>query len=204
VEVHQEAVIALIADFVLLLILIVLGFAVYTHIASRPPRTFDEMLPYLRIGDLNEVRHLLDPVDEGFLRLNLSIADFRKAQHHRIHLLSELLTRMSHNARFLHDWARGEQHKSWKTMNCATRAASRELIGYCVTFRFATFVAQIRLRVWAFRISMLRFAPVPIIADIRHLVGTDIPYTYERIKATALTLGNACGGEYQQSLSEVL
>jgi hypothetical protein len=36
------------------------------------------------------------------------------------------------------------------------------------------------------------------------MLGTDIPYTYERVKMSAEKLARACGGRYQELLSEVL
>jgi hypothetical protein len=171
----------------------------------RPTRTFDEMFPYLlRDAGLEGVQDLVNPADEGYLRLNLSARDFRKAQHNRIHLLRELLKRMSHNARFLQEWANGELGRSWKTMNHSARHASRELIQYCIVFRIATLLVQGRLALWSLRIAMLRFMAIPLLAEARNAFGTDIPYTYERITMTADKLSRACGGRYQKQLSEVL
>jgi hypothetical protein len=175
-----------------------------TKMFARSPRTFDEMFPYLIEGNLEGVQDLINPADEGYLRLNLTSADFRKAQHNRVHLLRELLKRMSHNACFLQDWASGELTRSWKTMNRGARNASRELIQYCIAFRVATLLVQGRLALWSVSITVLRFVPIPLLAEARNAFGTDIPYTYERIKMSAEKLGRACGGRYQEQLSEVL
>jgi hypothetical protein len=187
----------------LLIALLVLFWFFKTNF-RRSTRTFDEMLPYLRDASLGDVQDLVNPADEGYLRLNLSACDFRKAQHNRIHLLRELLKRMSHNAVFLQEWASGELAKSWKTMNPGARHASRELIQYCIAFRIATLLVQSRLALWSLKITMLRFTSIPLLAEARNSFGTDIPYTYERIKMTAEKLGRACGGRYQEQLSEVL
>lgn len=186
------------------LVALLVFFGLFKTIFRRSARTFDEMFLYLRDAQLEVVQDLVNPADEGFLRLNLSLKDFRKAQYNRIHLLRELLKRMSHNARVLQDWASGELSKSWKTMNRNSRLASRELIQYCVAFRLATLLVQGRLAMWSISITILRFVPIPLLAEARHALGTDIPYTYERITMTAEKLGRACGGRYQEQLSEVL
>jgi len=183
------------------LVVVVTWFA---RVFRRSARTFDEMYPYLRNAKIEEVQDLVNPADEGYLRLNLSANDFRKTQHNRVHLLRELLKRMSHNASYLQEWASGELRKSWKTTNQNSRHASRELIQYCIEFRMATLLVQGRLLLWSLRITLLRFAPIPLLAEARNAFGTDIPYTYERIRMTADKLGGACGGGYQEKLSEVL
>src|SRR5581483_3104881 len=155
------------------------------------------MFPYLRGANLDDVHDLVDPADEGYLRLNLSPLAFRKAQQNRVHLLSELLKRMSHNASFLQEWASGELAKSWKTLDRNARHASRELIQYCVLFRFAALVVQIRLLIWSARLRILPFMPVPLLAEARNALGTDVAYTYERIRETAGKLCRLCGVQYE-------
>jgi hypothetical protein len=192
------------AHILWIVIALLVLFTLFTTTFRRPARTFDEMFPYLRDSNLEDVRDLVNPADEGYLRLNLSAQDFRKAQHNRIHLLRELLKRMSHNARFLQEWASGELGKSWNTANRSARHASRELIQYCIVFRVVTLLVQAKLALWSLRITILRFTPLPFLADARNMFGTDVPYTYERVKMTAEKLARACGGRYQEQLSEVL
>jgi hypothetical protein len=204
VEVHQEIVMSLLVDALGPLLAFVVIIMLCKKTFRRSARTFDEMFPYLRDANWEGVQDLVDPADEGYLRLNLSPCDFRKAQQNRIHLLRELLKRMSHNARFLQEWATGELGKSWKTRNASARHASRELIQYCIVFRITTLLVQAKLALWSARIAILRFVPIPLLAEARNMLGTDIPYTYERVKMSAEKLARACGGRYQELLSEVL
>jgi hypothetical protein len=205
VEVRQKIVMSLIVDILGPLVALLVIGTLCKRMFRRSARTFDEMFPYLlRDADLEVVQDLVNPADEGYLRLNLSAHDFRKAQHNRVHLLRELLKRMSHNARFLQEWASGELGKSWKTTNRGARHASRELIQYCIVFRAATLLVQAKLALWSVRITVLRFTPIPFLAEARNAFGTDIPYTYERVKMTAEKLACACGGRYQEQLSEIL
>jgi hypothetical protein len=61
----------------------------------RPP---GQVIAYLRAVDLKEVKHLLDPVAEQYLRMNLTKEQFRKEQRNRMWLTLEYLGRLSHNA----------------------------------------------------------------------------------------------------------
>ena len=170
----------------------------------RPTRTFDEMFPYLRDANLEDVRDLVDPADEGYLRLNLSAHNFRNAQHDRLHLFRELLERMSHNAGFLQDWASSELERSLATRNRGSKEASRQLIELCMAFRLAAFVARFRLLLWSVRIRLLPFVSIPCLAEAGQIRDTDLLYVYGRIRETAGALSRACGDCCAQRLSEVL
>jgi hypothetical protein len=177
---------------------------VYRTLRRRLGRTFDELLPYLRPVNLEELRELLNIAQEGYLRLNLSATEFRRSQLNRLHLSRELLSRMSHNASFLQVWASVELARSWKTLNRGAKHASRELSGHCGAFRVAVLIVQLRLTLWSLRITLLPFIPIPCLAGARSICGTDLLYTYERIKAAADKLGCSCGGHYQRKLEQIL
>jgi RNA-binding protein YlmH len=80
---------------------LVLLFATYTALqllGKFPRRTLDDVTPYLRPAELQEIQELLDPAQEVNFRLHLSPEEFRRWQRKRIHLMREYLLRMSHNA----------------------------------------------------------------------------------------------------------
>jgi hypothetical protein len=185
-------------------LLLSFGVGVYKNVTSGRSCTLDELIQYLRDVRLESLRELVDLAGEGYLRLNLSPEAFRKLQHNRVHLLKEFLSRMSHNARFLQDWATNECTRSSKTFNEQARASSRELIAFCITFRLAAVLAHSKLLLWSLRIRLLPFAQIPCLAEACHVQGTDWVYTYERIRETASALGRACGTRSAQRLAQVI
>jgi len=58
--------------------------SLYHWIYRFPDRTERQIISYLRGVDLESLKDLLNLADEGYLRLNLSRAEFRKEQRHRI------------------------------------------------------------------------------------------------------------------------
>ena len=170
----------------------------------RTLRTLEEMVPHLRNASLVEVKELINPADEGYLRLNLPSKAFRQAQINRLYLLREHLMRMSHNAVTLQQWATFELAKSGKTANKGATDTSRELIQYCFLFRIASAIVRLRLRFWLMRIRLLPFVSIPMLAEARKAAGTDIAYTYERIRETADKLCITSGSRCQSKLSILL
>jgi hypothetical protein len=187
-----------------LALLLTFFIKIYRRVHANPNRTFDELVQYIRTVDLDSLRELIDVAGEGYLRLNLSRSSFRELQRSRVHLLQEFLKRMSHNARFLQDWAIAQCERSLSTQNHAARSSSKELIALCISFRLAARIAHFRLFVWSLQIKLLPFAPIPCLAEARLSHGTDWLYTYERIRETANALGVACDRRYAEKLVQVL
>src|ERR1044071_9898945 len=86
---------------------ILLLFAIFTAIQLRgkyPKRTIEDVTPFLRPAEHDELESLLDPAQETNFRLRMSPQEFAEWQRRRIHLLREYLLRMSHNALVLIEW----------------------------------------------------------------------------------------------------
>jgi hypothetical protein len=201
VEVREKT---MILGILVLALVITFVVAVYKVSCASPARTSDDVSRYVRPGGLEGFRELVDVADEGYLRLNLTPEAFRKTQHRRIQLLREYLKRMSHNARFLQDWANGELARSSKTRNREATDSSRSLIDLCTVFRVGAFVAQLKLLLWSVGIKLVPFVSIPCLAEVRLFRETDVLYTYERIRETANALSRACGGRCSERLEEVL
>ena len=91
---------------------LVLFKALYNWIYYFPSRAENEVIPYLRSMDMENVKDLLNMSQEGYLRLNLSPDSFRLEQRHRITLTLEYYSRMAHNTVLLAEWANTEFRKS--------------------------------------------------------------------------------------------
>src|ERR1700759_1986057 len=92
---------------VISLVGILLLFAIYTSIqllGKYPRRTIDDVTPFLRSAEPQELEALFDPAQETNFRLRMSPQEFSHWQRKRIHLMRESLLRMSHNSLVLIEW----------------------------------------------------------------------------------------------------
>src|SRR3954470_12399871 len=91
---------AMMFDIIIIsLVGILLLFAIYTVIQLRgkhPKRTIEDVTPFLRPAEHDELESLLDPALETNFRVRMSPQEFADWQRRRIHLLREYLLRMSH------------------------------------------------------------------------------------------------------------
>jgi hypothetical protein len=191
--------------FTILFLSAVIGLFVFEGlrqwIYGFPVRTEREIIAYLREVELENLKDMLNLADEGYLRLNLSPTEFRKEQRHRIAVTLEYYGRMSHNSLLVQQWANAELRKSALTRNREAARASRELNNLCIAFRVHSFMTRVRLHAWLFRIKVLPFASIPVLAEARRIDSFDLIYSYERIKQEAEKLSRACGSSYQDQLA---
>ena len=113
---------------IILLVGILLLFAIYTAIQFRgqfPKRSIEDVTPFLRPAEHDELSLLLDPAQETNFRMRMSPQEFAEWQRRRIHLLREYLLRMSHNALVLIEWGNME---TAETGNNAETAVQRQLL----------------------------------------------------------------------------
>jgi hypothetical protein len=192
--------------FTILFLSAVIGLFVFEGlrqwIYGFPVRTEREIIAYLREVELENLKDMLNLADEGYLRLNLSAAEFRKEQRHRIAVTLEYYGRMAHNSRLVQQWSNTELRKSIMTRNREAARASRELNNLCIAFRVHSFMTRIRLHAWLFRIKALPFASIPVLAEARRIESFDLIYSYERIKQEAEKLSRACGSSYHGLLAQ--
>ena len=114
---------------IILLVGVLLLSAIYTVIQLRgkyPKRTIEDVTPFLRPAEHDELESLLDPGQETNFRLRLSPQEFAEWQRRRIHLLREYLLRMSHNALVLIEWGNMEAIEPGK--DDAQTAQQRQLL----------------------------------------------------------------------------
>jgi hypothetical protein len=192
--------------FTLLFLSAVVGLVVFKSlhewIYCFPSRTESQVIPYLRSVDLENLKDLLNLAQEGYLRLNLSATEFRTEQRQRIALTLEYYGRMAHNTQLLGEWANTEFRKSWQTGNRDVTAISRGVLDTCIEFRLHAWYTRMKLHAWLFRIRVLPFIPIPLLAEARRIGSFDLVYSYEQIKLGAEKLSHACGSDYCEQLSQ--
>jgi hypothetical protein len=178
---------------------LVLLFATYTALqllGKFPRRTLDDVTPYLRPAELEEIENLLDPAQEVNFRLRLSPEEFRRWQRKRIHLMREYLLRMSHNALVLIEWGNLEcfEGGSGPRISPERQDLAQELIQAATEFRLYSLLALLKLNIWiVFRLDRWPLISTPSLPALRQVFGIDALTSYNRLKQAAGGLSTAYG-----------
>jgi hypothetical protein len=167
-------------------------------------RTFNDAVPYLRRDNPEQLEELLNHVLEASLLLNLGQAQFRKEQLKRIRLAQEFIAQRAHNASVLQEWGSTEQERTRTTLDKDVRSAARTLIEACIEYRISVLWIRIQLQMWYLKLALLPLVQPPQIARLRRVDSFDVLRSYVDIKKAAEQLAAACGGDYQQRLTQVL
>jgi hypothetical protein len=180
------------------LILVFAGYTALQFLGKFPRRTVEDVTPYLRPAEFEELESLLNPAHEVNFRLRLSQDEFRAWQRRRIHLLREYLLRMSHNSLVLIEWGNMEFDGNCSPPNKSgeTQALAQELVQAGTEFRLYSLLALAKLKFWiVFRLDASASLP-----RLRNVLGIDAMASYKRLKSAAGTLGLTYGTEYHQQL----
>lgn len=182
---------------VLLFIGLVLLYRRTYRLTRRPP---GQVIAYLRGVEPEELRQLLDPTAEQYLRLNLSKEQFRKEQRNRMWLALEYLGRLSHNALIMAEWGHYELRRTRRTHSAEEREASLELISSSLQVRVCSFVLRATIHVWLVRMTVLPFLPMPRIAGLVRMGSTDLLEFYQTMKYAAAQLSQCYGDLYREKM----
>jgi hypothetical protein len=187
-------------DFItIILVGMVLLFAAYTAmqlLGKFPRRTLDDVTPYLRPAELEEIAELLDPAQEVNFRLRLTPDEFRRWQRKRIHLMREYLLRMSHNSLVLIEWGNLEcfEGGSGPRTSPERQALAQELVQAATEFRLYSLLALLKLKIWiVFRMDRWPLVSAPSLPALRQVFGIDALNSYNRVKQAAGGLSVAYG-----------
>ncbi|HJX83132.1 MAG TPA: hypothetical protein VJ723_02165 [Candidatus Angelobacter sp.] len=185
--------------FILISLLVVLYLRIY-----RSDRTPNDVIPYLRGLDFEQLQDLLSPEQDSHFQQQLSPRRFRVFQQKRIRLSLEFLGRLSHDTDVLRGWGWYELKRSWRTRDRNVRRTSRQLVTAAVQCLVLGLALRCKLHVWLFRMTLLPFWPTPSFAALLRSGSADLLGFYEKTKAAALELAQAYGAEYHERLAEVL
>jgi hypothetical protein len=193
---------------VIVLVGILLLFAVYTAIqflGKYPKRTIDDVTPFLRPGEPQELESLLDPAQEAAFRMRMSPKEFADWQRKRIHLMREYLLRMSHNALVLIEWGNIETSKGESESATRKQLLAQELVQAATEFRLYSILALAKLKLWLVLPFPLKFLlPAPSLPSLRKLFGIDALGSYQRLKMAASGLSLAYNNHFHNELLERL
>jgi hypothetical protein len=193
---------------VIALVGILLLFAIYTAVqflGRYPKRTIDDVTPFLRPAEPQELESLLDPSQEANFRLRMSANEFADWQRRRIHLMREYLLRMSHNALVLIEWGNIETSKNEPESATARQLLAQELVQAATEFRLYSFLALGQLKLWLVLPVPFKFLlPAPSLPSLRRLFGIDALGSYQRLKEAACSLSLAYNNHFHNELLERL
>jgi hypothetical protein len=182
-----------------LLAILVLIF-LYEWIYRFSERTAQDVIPYLRSVNLEEIKSFFDPATETYLRLNSSPEEFRRTQWKRCHLALQYLGDLAHNARVFHEWGKYERARSRRMQDPGGRRASLELTVACAQCRICCLTVRMRIHLWLIKMTVLPFTAVPTFASLPRLGSVEMLSFYRQIKASAIQLGEGYGESYHQKL----
>lgn len=189
-----------VAAVVLFVGLVLLYRRIY-RFTRRPP---GQVIAYLRAVDPDEVGHLLDPVAEQYLRLNLTKAQFRKEQRHRMWLALEYIGRLSHNGLIMVEWGYYELKRTRRTRCAEDRETSLELVSASVQVRMCSFVLRSTINLWLVRMTVLPFLSVPSFEKLIDGGSTDLLEFYETMTCAAVQLSQSYGDLYCEKMAQAL
>jgi hypothetical protein len=189
---------------------ILLLFAIYTAIQFRskhPKRTIEDVTPFLRPAEHDELESLLDPAQETNFRMRMSPQEFANWQRRRIHLLREYLLRMSHNALVLIEWGNMEALESGNDAQTVRQRQllAQELVQAATEFRLYSVLALAKLKLWLVLPSPFSLLlPSPSLPSMRHVFGIDALGSYQRLRTAAGGLSLAHSHHFHDELLERL
>jgi hypothetical protein len=188
-------------------LLLFAGYTAYQVLGRFPKRTSDDVAPFLRPAEPQELESLLDPGQETTFRLRMSQQEFTAWQRKRIHLMREYLLRMSHNALVLIEWGNMEAGDGdCEQLRCSQKQLlARELVQAATEFRLYSMLALAKLTLWLTLPFPFKFLfPSPSLPSLRNVFGINALGSYQRLKAAASGLSLTCGSNFHNQLLERL
>ena len=172
----------------------------YEWVYRFSERTADDVIPYLRSINLDEMKSFFDPEAEKYLRHNSSPQEYKRTQWKRCHLALQSLGDLAHNARVFQEWGKYERTRSRRMQDRDARRTSLELTIACAQCRICAVTVRARIHYWLIKMAVLPFAAAPTFASLPRLGSVEMLSFYQRIKASAVQLGQAYGESYHQKL----
>jgi hypothetical protein len=153
-------------------------------------RSMDDVFPFLRPFDREELQKLFDPEEERLRPFRMSDYRYHREQRVRLDLAREYLHRMIHNARIVHEWA------STEFIDCADfpgeydEATMQLICEQAAMFRIAAHV--VLAKIWLFgllqNLEALHLAPIPKIAPLRRTGSVNLLEIHAHLKDSAALL----------------
>jgi hypothetical protein len=197
----------LIVIFLVGILLLFAAYTAYQSLGRFPRRTIEDVTPFLRPAESQELESLLDPGQEASFRLRMPRMEFADWQRKRIRLLREYLLRMSHNALVLIEWGNMETGgDDGEGQRCSQKQLlARELVQAATEFRLYSILALVKLNFWLILPSPFKLLlPSDTLSSLRNVFGINALGSYQRLKLAASGLSLTCNSHFHEELVERL
>jgi hypothetical protein len=190
----------------ILLTLVLLFFAsiLRLFLSRFVPRSFEQVIPFLRRDDPRTLAELLDVGLERQLCGVLPHPQMRAEQLNRMRLVRERIKCRTHNATVWQEWGDFELAKARTMGDADFKASADKLVAACAEFRIGASAVLMQLCLWQMRLLVFPISRIPHISGLRRVDDFDLMESYERIRHAAIDLADACGGDYRQKLAAVV
>ncbi len=112
-------------------------------------RTLDDVFPFLRTLDKNEMAELFDTMEEAYRQFRTTEYRFRREQRVRLDLAREYFRRMVHNAVIIHQWANTELRDNINKEPGYYNERERQVINVCdCAVEFRMLAQAVLAKVW--------------------------------------------------------
>lgn len=174
---------------------------VFRFFHRRPP---NQVVDYLRGVDPDDVGHLLDPVAEHYLRLNMSKEQFRKEQRHRLRLAFEYIGRLAHNGVIVAEWGQFELKRNRRTPLVEEQETCLDLVSAGLQVRICGLVLRARIKLWLICMALLPFLSPPSIEKLVGSGSAELLELYRAMTCAAAQLSQVYGDLFHKEMSGAL
>lgn len=188
---------------VVLVILAVAAIIVHRWIYAMPEVNASDVVPFLRIVSLEDMRDLFHPDADEHHRQSHSSREFRMIQWKRVRLGLEYVDDLSFNARILQAWSRTERRRG--DLSPELNKITAELLTVCMQCRAASLLVRFHLHLALIKMALLPFLAPPDFGRLMRHGSYDLIGFYEKVRAKAGEFGLAYNDEqYYERLMQVL
>ena len=169
-------------------------------------RTLDDVFPFLRSLERNEMAELFDVMEEAYKRLRTTEYRFCREQRVRLDLAREYFRRMLHNALIIHQWANTELRDNINKEPGYYNQREQQVITVCERASEFRMLTQVVLtKIWFLsllhQLDKLHLAPALRVAALRKTGTADVLNLYERLKDAAAALALTYGVDYYNEIN---
>ncbi|HEV3042163.1 MAG TPA: hypothetical protein VHA33_30665 [Candidatus Angelobacter sp.] len=170
-------------------------------------RTIDDVKVFLRKIDWDDLREVFDRTREQYTRRTQSGDHLRKIMRTNLLKAREFLSRMSHNAQVVQEWANTELKKLRESASGSSANSGhqlRETAQMAADFRSLSRMQRIKVTAWmTLRIDCWPVSHMPSVASLRNLGGNgelDLIRLYEELKKDAAKLALPYGQQFHDDV----
>lgn len=175
--------------------------------AQFKSRTIDEVIPFLRKINHEQVRELFSPAkEEELFRFIFTSYRIRRTRRARLDQARECLLLMLHNTRILQQWANPEYRCARREPHAYKRQTRQRINALCqssMLFYHCASITVAEINFWMI-VSSIPGLPlsIPGAARFRDFGQLDLLAAYEKVRDAAAEFALVFGEEYSQEIMQ--